>query len=293
MNNKISKWEINKVEIGDKDYPAQLTKLTKPPQKLYYRGQFDQLNYSKSIAIVGSRRCTRYGADVVDKLTLDLVANKINIISGFMYGIDTIAHTKAVEYGGTTLAILGCGLNVIYPTENQELYIKILESGGAVVSEYEPDSKPHLWKFPQRNRIVAALSQMGVLVIEAGEKSGSLITAKLAKEINREVYAVPGPITSSVSKGTNNLIKVGEARLVGEIDDILGNKSIKSSKQPKIELPKEQSEIYKLLEVEEHSADEIAIKLQKDIAEITTTLTMMSLSSLVVESGGRFYLANK
>ena len=174
---------------------------------LHFRGVDPHKINKKSIAIVGSRRMTRYGKEVVDRFVSEFVANGVTTISGFMYGVDTEVHQKTIDYGGKTIAVFGCGLNVIYPPENKKLYDQIIESGGSVVSEYEDDAKPHLWKFPQRNKIVASLASLGVLVIEAGEKSGSLITAGLAKKMGKKVYAVPGAITSSVSVGTNNLIK--------------------------------------------------------------------------------------
>ena len=164
---------------------------------------------------------TRYGRDVVDKFVSVFVAEGITTISGFMYGVDTEVHQKTVDYGGRTIAVFGCGLNVIYPPENRKLYEEIIKSGGSVVSEYDDDAKPHLWKFPQRNKVVAGLASLGVLVVEAGEKSGALITADLARKMKKKVYAVPGPITSAVSAGCNELIRSGKAEIATDPYDIL------------------------------------------------------------------------
>lgn len=259
--------------------------------KYFYRGNWDDSIFKKSIAIVGSRQMTRYGGDVVDKFVADFVANKITTISGFMYGVDTAVHQKTVDYGGRTVAVLGCGLDVIYPSENEKLYIQILESGGLIISEYEPSAQPHLWKFPQRNKVVVKLSTLGVLVIEAGEESGSLITAKLAMKSGKSVYAVPGPINSKVSIGTNNLIKKGEAKLVTSVGDIIKIRShfAKASRDDSgltgIEL-----KIYKSLELEPLEIDEIAQKIGENVIEIGSTLSLMGIRGLVTESGGKYYI---
>lgn len=204
--------------------------------KYFYRGEWSEEIFKKSIAIVGSRRMTRYGKEVVDNFIASFVANGATTISGFMYGVDTEVHQKTVDYGGKTVAVFGCGLDVIYPLENEKLYQQILETGGLTISEYEASAKPHLWKFPQRNKIVASLASLGVLVVEAGDKSGSLITAKLAKKMGKKVYAVPGPITSSTSEGTNVLIKEGEAIMVTEPGDIIKNLRPKISKSQNLKL---------------------------------------------------------
>lgn len=234
---------------------------------------------------------TRYGKGVVDKFVSAFVAEGITTISGFMYGIDTQVHQKTVDYGGKTIAVFGCGLNVIYPLENEKLYQEIIDGGGSIVSEYDDDAKPHLWKFPQRNKIVAELSSLGVLVVEAGETSGALITAKLAKKAGKKVYAVPGPIDSLVSVGCNNLIKNGEGTMVTGPEDILG-KSFLEVGSPKISnsMTGLELKIYKALELEPLNIDEIAVKIGKDVVEIGSCLSMMGIKSLITESGGKYYL---
>lgn len=261
--------------------------------KYYYRGDWDERIFKKSIAVVGSRRMTRYGKETVDKFVSSFVANGVTTISGFMYGVDTEVHQKTVEYGGKTVAVFGCGLDVIYPPENEKLYQQILETGGLVVSEYEPPAKPHLWKFPQRNKIVASLPSLGVLVVEAGDKSGSLITAKLAKKMGKKVYAIPGPITSSVSEGCNNLIKEGDAIMATNASDILKMKNKKSKIQPKNQNFSNalEEKIYKVLQLEPLEIDEITSRIGRSVVEIGSALSIMGIKGFITESGGKYYIS--
>lgn len=204
-----------------REWPIQRIYIREIGQEIWLRGKWSEGYFDKTLAIVGSRRLTRYGQSVLEKFVPTLVAEKIVTVSGFMYGTDSLAHQLTVKSGGRTVAVLGCGLNVLATFSNNELYTQILESGGLVISEYEHNFQPTLWSFPRRNKIVAGLSNLGVLVTEAGEKSGSLITARLARKMNRNVWAVPGPINSSVSTGTNWLIAEGLAKLVTRPEEIL------------------------------------------------------------------------
>jgi DNA processing protein len=280
-------YPIKETKNGDKNYPEILAKIDKAPKKLYYRGSLTNSLFKKSLAVVGSRKMTRYGMEVIDKLVSGLVGQKVTIISGFMYGVDTLAHKKCLEYGGTTVAVFGSGLDICYPPENKKLYDEILANGGAVLSEYRPDMKPQLWTFPQRNRIVAGLAALGVLVIEGGEKSGSLITANFAKKYGRKVYAVPGPITSTASAGTNMLIKEGVAELVAGASDILGKK-IKQEPLP-FELEPFEKKIYKALLAEPSTVDELAAAVGANVVELNKALSLMSLKGAITESAGKFY----
>lgn len=275
---KWSAWPIQRVKLRGKN--------------LYLRGNFEAKIFRKSIAIVGSRRMTRYGQDVIAKFVSSFVAAKVTTISGFMYGVDTEVHQKTVEYGGVTVAVFGCGLDIVYPPENEKLYTQILESGGLVISEYEPRAKPHLWKFPQRNRIVAGLASLGILVIEAGEKSGALITAEIGKKLGKKIYALPGPITSSVSTGTNRLIKSGQAMLVTGPEDILGIKNLKFkiTNLEELELVGLEKKIYQALTLEPLNVDEIAAAIGENVVEVGKTLSLMSLRGLIIESSGKFYI---
>ncbi len=268
-------------------------KIGKTIKNVYYRGIWDENIFKKSIAIVGSRSMTRYGKEAVDKFVPTFVAEGVTTISGFMYGVDTEVHQKTVDYGGRTIAVFGCGLDVIYPPENEKLYSQILENRGLVISEYEKEAKPHLWKFPQRNKIVAGLATLGVLIIEAGEKSGSLITAGLAKKMGKKVYAVPGPIASRLSVGCNNLIKNGEAIMATSASDIIRVKSreIQTSKTPNnIKLSNLELKIYKVLQLEPMDLDEVALKIGYNVVEIGSALSVMGLKGLTAESGGKYYL---
>jgi len=286
---KLSDWPISKICLGDKNYPDILAEIKNPPKVLFYRGKMDRNLFEKSLAIVGSRKITQYGKIVIEKLIPPLIAEKLTIISGFMYGTDTQAHLKCLEYKGKTVAVLGGGLNIIYPPENEKLYQEILEGKGLIISEYEPDFQPQLWTFPQRNRIVAGLSSLGVLVIEAGEKSGSLITVRFAKDQGKKVYAIPGPITSSVSIGTNLLIRNHQAKVVLSADDLLGKK-IESKSLFESNLSPGEKRIINLLETEPSTADEIGAQIDKNAIETGKILSMLQLKGIISESVGKYYL---
>lgn len=259
---------------------------------LHFRGVDPYKINRKSIAIVGSRRMTRYGREAVDKFVSEFVINGVTTISGFMYGVDTEVHQKTIDYGGKTIAVFGCGLDVIYPPENKELYNKIIKNGGSIVSEYDDKAKPHLWKFPQRNKIVVELASLGVLIVEGGLKSGSLVTAEIARKMKRPVFAIPGPIDSPISEGCNELIKKGNAKMVTSVSDIIHTK-IKNTKHEirnNIQLPKQEQEIYKLLQFEPLDIDEIAMKIEKNVVEVGSTLSIMGVKGLITENGGKYYL---
>lgn len=291
----MKKWKKYPIKIiSKKDFPDNLKKINKCPEKLFYRGNWNEKIFEKVLAIVGSRQMTRYGREIISKFMPDLIAEKLTIISGFMYGIDTEAHKKCLEMGGKTIAVLGGGLDFLSPTENDDLYTEILEKDGLVISEYEPDFKPTLWSFPARNRIVSALSTEGILVVEAGLKSGSLITARIGKEQNKKIFAIPGPINSKLSEGTNWLIKENLAKMVLEISDIL-ERQIKKIKQMDFleeNLNSIENKIINLLKNEESSIDELTRILQLPITEISTNLSTLSLKDLVEEENGKYYLKN-
>ena len=210
---------MEKITIEDKDYPEQLKKIKNAPEALYFRGKIkpDEVCF----AIVGTRRCSSYGKQVALEIAGNLSEPGLTIVSGLAPGIDTFAHTAVVEQGGRTIAVLGTGLDEksIYPKENIKLARKIVELEGLLISEYPPGTRGTRFSFPQRNRIISGLSK-GVLVIEAKQKSGSLITAAYALEQGRDVFAVPGSIYSDYSKGTHKLIKQG-AKLTEDINDII------------------------------------------------------------------------
>lgn len=282
-------WEIKKLD--KKYYPSGLGRVTPKIKKLYYRGNWDGKLFTKAVAVVGSRRMTKYGEVMTQKLVSGLVEAGYTIVSGFMYGIDTQAHKVCLETGGKTAAVLGCGLDCLTPAENDKLYTKILESGGLVLSEFEAKQAAKLWTFPYRNRIVVGLSR-ALVVVEAGEKSGSLITARWAFKQKKPVLAVPGAVTSSLSMGTNWLIKNG-AGLVTCANDVLaelGEEKRKDRILP-ISLSGEEREVVELLKREEMDCDEIARKLNKNITSISILLSNLTLKGVIEEDGGKFILA--
>lgn len=212
--------KIEEIGIESEDYPKQLRGIYDAPLKLFVLGNKELLK-QRSVAIVGSRNATEYGKKVAFKFSKELSEKGINIISGLALGIDTYAHLGTLEQDciGKTIAVLGSGLDIIYPKQNIELAKRIISSGGCIITEYPLGTNPEKLNFPQRNRIISGLAK-GVLVVEANEKSGSLITADFALEQGREVFAVPGSIYIPTSVGTNNLIKQG-AQLVTSYKDIL------------------------------------------------------------------------
>lgn len=205
--------------LDDGSYPQLLREIDDPPITLYVRGAWQACFEQPCIAVIGSRNCSTYGKNAAEMLSRELASRGITIVSGLARGIDTTAHRGAVEGNGRTVAVIGTGLDSVYPKENTRLVDQILESGGAVVTQFPLGTPPLKDNFPYRNRIISGLS-LGVLIVEASQRSGSLITARLASEQNREVMAVPGNITSGNSFGTNFLIKAG-AKLVQQWQDVV------------------------------------------------------------------------
>jgi len=281
--------------IERKDYPRQWRANKVLPDKLFFSGDWNEELFEKTLAMVGSRRMTRYGSEVIKRIMPEIVANKITVISGFMYGVDCEAHRECLENGGKTVAVLGGGIEWIWKYGDQKLFSAIIENGGLILSEYEPEFKPTLWSFPQRNRIVSALSTVGVLVVEAGIKSGSLITAKLALKHKKKLMAIPGLITSKISEGTNWLIKSGAAKMVTSSEDILGN-CLHSPVQAELfkdysDLSITEKGIISILENEEMTIDDLCRRMKLSVAELSTTLSMMIIRDLVTEENGKIYLS--
>ena len=214
---KLDRCGVKVLTCHDSDYPSRLKEIYDYPPILYIKGSLLP-DDDWGLAVVGTRRATVYGRQVTEEITADLARSKITIISGLARGIDSVAHHSALEAGGRSIAILACGLDIVYPSENANLARRIMEQG-ALISEYPLGTRPRPENFPRRNRIMSGLS-LGVLVIEAGETSGAIITAHLALEQNREVFAIPGSILSPASRGTNYLIQEG-AKLVRDYTNIL------------------------------------------------------------------------
>jgi DNA processing protein len=281
----LDKWPVK--TIDKRDFPEQLKKINNCPEKLNYRGNWNNKIFEKSLAIVGSRRMSQYGKWVVEKFVPELIANKFTIISGFMYGVDSCAHRETLECGGITVAVLGGGLDIFTPPENEKMYWEILEKGGLIISEYDNDFLPTLWSFPQRNRIVSGLSNNGVLVVEANMKSGSLITARLAIEQGKKLFVIPGPINSSVSTGVNYLIKEKDGIMVTIPEDITSQKIKMTQLTMEIVDPFEK-EIIKYLKIESLSTDELAKKLDKKIMLMSQKLMIMNMEGKISENLGKW-----
>lgn len=292
----MNEWKKWPIELLTKDnFPDGLRNVSSPLEKMFYRGNLDKTLFEKTITIVGSRRMTKYGADIIGKIIPTLVANGITVISGFMYGVDIECHNQCLDCGGKTLAIVGGGLDMIESQYNEKLYTRILESGGVVMSEYEPNFKPTIWSFPQRDRLMSALATIGVLVIEGGIKSGSLITAKFALKQGKRVMAIPGPINSLVSEGTNWLIKTDGAEMITEIGDILKETNSLHAQvdlfKDYADLSETEKNIIMVLENEAVTIDELGQKLKISVAEVGRNISLMLMRDLVEETGGKIYLS--
>ncbi|MDI6618278.1 MAG: DNA-processing protein DprA [Clostridiales bacterium] len=286
IENILSKG-IKIISIDDKSYPEKLKQIYDPPYVLYVRGNMEK--YEKNVAVVGSRRCTMYGRNAAKKLSFMLSKYNIGVISGMARGIDTQAHMGAIENGGYTCAVLGCGCDIVYPPENKKLMDEIIEHG-SVVSEYPPGVMPLSGNFPARNRIISGMSD-GVLVVEAGEKSGALITADFALEQGRDVYAIPGSIFSNMSKGTNFLIKQG-AKPVTDICDILEelgvDYQVQNNDNITCQLTAKEKILMDNIECSPLYIDDLAKRCSLKINEINSLLTMLELKGLVKIIPGRY-----
>ncbi|WP_338976956.1 DNA-processing protein DprA [Fusobacterium polymorphum] len=217
--------KYNYFTIEDDIYPQCLKEISNPPLKLYYKGNLDLLKDERLIAVVGTRNPSSYGKLCCEYMVKKMTSANITIVSGFAKGIDSIAHKTSLLTGGKTIAVIASGLDIVYPASNLSLYREI-EEKGLILSEYEAGVKPFKFNFPQRNRIIAGLSK-GTIVVESKDRGGSLITADLALEFNRDVYAVPGDVFSEYSKGCNNLIRDSKAKSLSNINELLDDYSWK------------------------------------------------------------------
>lgn len=285
---------IQILTLVDEEYPGLLREIDDPPLALYVRGN-PAIDPAKAIAVVGTRRATRYGSLVAARLASQLALKGITVISGLAAGTDAAAHQGALDVGGHTLAVMGCGVDQVYPKRNQEIYDRIVETG-TVLSEYPLGTRPAKWTFPQRNRIISGLSR-GVVVVQAPERSGALITARLALEQGREVFAVPGNITNRTSAGTNQLLKDG-AKLVATVDDILEEyPDLLRLKTPPREATEEEESplgereqaVYDLISLEPVHVDDIIGRADLSPTEASHILLLLQLEGLIEEvEGGRY-----
>ena len=291
---KLERYGVKVITCQDNDYPSRLKEIYDYPPLIYIRGNLLPED-EWCLAVVGTRKASPYGKQVTEELVADLARSKISIISGLARGIDTIAHRSALECGGRSLAVFASGLDIVYPSENARLARDIIEHG-CIISEYPLGTKPRAENFPRRNRILSGLS-MGVMVVEAGETSGAMITARMALEQNREVFAVPGSILSSVSRGTNRLIQEG-AKLVREYQDILEELNLTTvARQIEMKeiLPETETEaaLLRLLSAEPTHIDEVCRNSGLTTATVSGTLAMMELKGLVKQVGTMNYVLSR
>jgi DNA processing protein len=292
---RVQKAGIALLTWEDPAYPTYLREIPTPPPLLYLQGDIQEVDRF-AVAVVGTRRLTSYGRQVTRDLVTGLVQNGVTIVSGLARGIDAIAHKTAVEMGGRTIAVLGSGLDCIYPTENRPLAEKIAAGQGAVISEYGLGVQPDAKNFPPRNRIISGLS-LGVVVVEAGERSGALITTKFAVEQDREVFAVPGNITSPASKGPNQLIQQG-AKLVSGVEDILEELNLQlvvEQTAVQLALPQsaEEMALYTQLSAQPVHVDDLCRLTGMPSSAISSTLTLMELKGMVRQVGGMNYVIGR
>ncbi len=293
---KIRSKNISLLTIEDKNYPKLLKEIADPPPVLYVRGEIDQQLCKKSVAVVGTRKMTSYGREVTEILVRDLVSAGFTIISGLARGVDSYSHRVTLGNGGKTIAVLGGGIDVIYPPENEALAKEIENGKGAVISEFPLGMSAVPGNFPARNRIISGLS-LGVLVTEAGGDSGSLITAGLAGEQGREVFAIPGPIYSKFSAGPSTLIKQG-AKLVTNVGDILEELNLDvGSKMPNVREieadSKEEQVIIDLMQNGPVHVDEIARESKLPAAKVGSTLSLMEIKGKIKPLGSGTYSLNR
>jgi len=288
---KLDRYGVKALTCHDPDYPSRLKEIYDYPPLLYVRGSLLPED-EWCLAVVGTRRATVYGRQVTEEIVADLARSKITIVSGLAKGIDSVAHHSALEAGGRSLAVFACGLDTIYPSENANLARSIIQQG-ALISEYPLGTRPRAENFPRRNRIMSGLS-LGVLIIEAGETSGAMITARLALEQNREVFAVPGSILSPASIGTNHLIQEG-AKLVRDYTDILEELNLMAVAhqiEMKEVLPASDTEslLLKQLRAEPTHIDEVCRSSGLPISTVSSTLAMMELKGLIKQVGTMNYV---
>jgi DNA protecting protein DprA len=297
---------IRKIVVGDAEYPKNLKTLHRPPKALYVNGSFKE-DDNIAVAIVGSRRATMYGVEMAERLGYDLALRGITVVSGMARGVDSAAHKGALKAKGRTIAVMGSGHGHIYPPENKELYKKIAESG-AVISEFEDDVSPLPQNFPIRNRIISGLS-LGIVVVEAAKNSGALITADFALEQGREVFAIPGKISSLTSEGTHSLIKDG-AKLVQSAEDIIEELSLceidpaagvegksceekiskKTARYVYNSLPVDERKIYKILSDEPLYIDDVVKTSGVELSMVSKALLALEMKRLIKALPGKQFI---
>lgn len=280
------------MELPRRKWNEKIKSINPSVKRVLYKGNVDLLlDEQPKLAVVGSRRMSDYGKRVIEKWMPALVQRGVIVVSGFMYGVDQAAHKACLENGGKTIAVLGWGIDLKVASEDEKLYQDVLELDSLIVSEYEGEYPANIWTFPQRNRIVAGISD-AVLVIEAAERSGSLITARLAREFGKPLMAVPGMVTSKVAEGTNNLIKKGKVVMVTSAEEVLfemglgiGQMKIRFEKKTEI------NPIIVALESGEKSVDELVRILKLPAEKIMEQILGMELEGRIEAKQGKYFKA--
>lgn len=278
------------VTIKSDSYPELLKEIDSSPIMLYCKGNTDLLN-TDCLAVVGTRRATKYGKDNCNKFVKDIASENITIVSGLAEGIDTVAHKSTIEVGGKTIAVLGGGLLNIYPSSNVGLAKEILDNDGLLISEYKPNEPSMTYHFPIRNRIIAGLSK-ATFVVEATEKSGSMHTKNYAIEYNREVFALPGRVSDIYSVGCNKCIKNGQAQMVlsaGEIIEYYGKTATTNTKEVAVQLSYEEQIIYDNLVGHEKHFDELLKDTGMETKNLQTMLMRMVLKGVIDKQPNNYY----
>ena len=280
------------IKKGDSDYPKRLERIKGAPERLYVRGSLPDPN-KKTVAIVGARNCTDYGCTLAKTIARILSMNDVQVISGLAMGIDTQGHIGAIEVEKPTFAVMGCGIDICFPSHNSNVYEKILEYGGGILAEVEVGTPPLPYNFPLRNRIISGLSDV-VIVVEARDKSGSLITADFALEQGKTIFACPGRVGDSLSRGTNNLIKQG-AYILTSADDVLEHLGlivdglIPKSKNDISKLDYFERLIYEVLKDETLHIDQIVEKVKLPVGKCLNVLMSLGLNGFVEMSISNYY----
>jgi len=286
----VARHGVKVVDFLATEYPKVLLEISDPPPFLYVRGELHGVE--DAVAIVGSRRASTYGLVTTERLAGELALHGVTVVSGMARGVDTAAHRGALKAGGRSIGVLGCGIDVVYPPENQRLFKEMAEKG-ALVSEFPMGTTPRAENFPRRNRIISGISR-GVLVVEAVQNSGSLITARYALDQGREVFAIPGNINSSGSRGTNQLIKQG-AKLVDGVEDILEELPQRSKvvahadPLPSFSLTPQEAGIYTLLAESPLHIDDIIVKSELTVGDVSAILLRLELKGAVMQLPGKHF----
>ena len=291
----LEKADVRAYPMAHPQYPVGLRNIHDPPLLLYCKGQLDLDDLKHSIGVVGTRTPSAYGQKFAKSFGRDLAEAGIAVVSGMALGVDSLAHWGAIESGGRTVAVVASGPDHCYPSSNKPLYARLIgDPKCLVVSEYFPGTKPEKWRFPARNRIISGIAQ-GLLVIEAGQNSGSLITARQAFEQQREVFALPGRIDQPMSEGTNRLISSNTAQLITNVDDIKNTLNLVSINRPRqepivLELFGNEKEVHELLSNEPVHFDQLSEKTGLQAGALSSTLTMLELGGIAERLAGDWYV---